>query len=138
MRKGQVEMIGLVIIVILLVFIGVFALILGSRSNGDETEDLFLGLKASNLANSLRFMSIGNSDFSQRMIDCCSGIDTLACEDVEGAANSGFKLMEEKTSLIVDCYTGAEFVYGDCSTGINSEKIVLSSGDMFFVRICRK
>lgn len=138
MKKGQVETMGLVIIVILLVIVGLFALIFATRDGGGANEDLFLGMKAGNLANSMVFMSIGSSDFSMKVIDCCRGFDLLACSDVEVSANAGLELLDEKASLIVECNSGEVKEYGDCSTGINSEKIVLSSGDRFFVKICRK
>ena len=133
-KKAQVETIGLVVIVFLLVLAGVFALIFMTGKEDVKHEDLFLSMKASNLANSLTFMTIGSSDFGLKVIDCCQGFDVLACEEIEIAGSSGLDLLDESASVV----NGQEIIFGECSSGINSEKIVLSSGDGFFVRICRK
>lgn len=138
MKKAQVETMGLVIIVVLIALVGLFALIFMSSEDSDRHEDLFLGMKANNLANSLRVMTIGLSDFGLRVMDCCSGIDNAACDDVEGASESGFELLDEKASVEVVCFSGGVHNFGDCSMGIRSEEIVLSSGDMFFITICRR
>lgn len=137
-KKAQVETIGLVVIVFLLVLAGVFALIFMTGKEDVKHEDLFLSMKASNLANSLTFMTIGSSDFGLKVIDCCQGFDVLACEEIEIAGSSGLDLLDESASVVVECVNGQEIIFGECSSGINSEKIVLSSGDGFFVRICRK
>jgi hypothetical protein len=137
-RKAQVETMGLVIIVFLLVIAGVFALIFMTGSEETKHEDLFLSMKASNLANSLTFMTIGSSEFGLRTIDCCQGFDTLACEEIEAAASSGLDLLDESASVVIECVNNQNVTFGGCSSGINSEKIVLSSRDGFFVRICRK
>lgn len=131
-------MIGLVVVVVLLVFVGLFAFIFMSGNYEDKHEDLFLGMKASNLANSLTFLSVGSSEFGSRAVECCAGIDNAACTDVEVSAEAGMDMFDERASFVLECVSGQEVIYGDCSTGINSEKIVLSTGDRFFIRICRK
>jgi len=48
-RKSQVESLGLVIIVIILVLVGTFAFVIMSRQNGDNIEGQYLSLNANNL-----------------------------------------------------------------------------------------
>jgi hypothetical protein len=138
MRRGQVETIGLVIIVILIVMIGLFFLVFSLGGDENGTEDVFLSMKANNLVNSLRSMSIGNDDFGSKVIDCCSG-NLGSCNDVMGTASRAMDYIDEKVKFEVECaYGGGPGSVGDCSTGITSERIVLSSGDRFFATLCRK
>ena len=47
--------------------------------------------------------------------------------------------IDEKVTFEVNCaYGGGPPPLGDCSAGITSERIVLSSGDQFFATVCRK
>jgi len=138
MKKAQIETMGLVIIVVLLSIIGIFVLIFASKTSVDETEDLFLGMKAGNLASALTPVNVGRSNFGEKVIDCCQGIDISACSEVEIMADSGLNLLDERASLIIECTDNSVKEFGNCPSGVNSEKITLSTGDIFFVRICRK
>jgi hypothetical protein len=138
MRKGQVETMGLVIIVILIIMIGLFFLIFSLGDDVDGTEDVFLSMKANNLVNSLSSMNIGNSDFGSKVIDCCGG-NIISCTDVMGFAEIAMGYIDEKVTFEVECaYGGGPGSTGDCLSGITSERIVLSSGDRFFATVCRK
>lgn len=138
MRRGQVETMGLVIIVILVVMIGLFFLIFSLGGDENGTEDIFLSTKANNLVNSLSSLSMGNSDFSSEIIDCCGG-NMISCNDVVQSASMAMEYVDEKVSFEVECaYGGGPGSVGDCPSGITSERITLSSGDRFFATICRK
>ncbi len=138
MRRGQVETMGLVIIVILVIMIGLFFLVFSLNGGDNSTEDIFLSTKANNLVNSLSSLSMGNSDFSSEIIDCCGG-NMISCEDITQSAILAMNYIDEKVSFTVECaYGGGPGSIGNCPSGITSERIVLSSGDRFFATICRK
>lgn len=67
--KGQVETFGLVIIVVLIVFIAIFALqfMLKPKQNLDED---YLKLQANNLRNSVLKYSLCNIDVKQEIYNC--------------------------------------------------------------------
>nr|MBA4404745.1 hypothetical protein [Nanoarchaeum sp.] len=138
MKKAQVETMGLVIIVVLLIMIALFFLIFSGRNKIDSTQELFLTMKANNLANSLRYVNVGSSNFEQKVIDCCAGLDGLACTNVEETAESGMALIDENTGFSVKCFNEESYTYGDCTIGVNSVSITVSSSDVYYVTICRK
>jgi len=137
MRRGQVEAMGLVIIVILIVMIGLFFLIFSINGGEESHEDLFLSMKANNLVNSLKSMDMGDSNFGSKIIDCCAG-NLMAQEEVMGAVMVARGMIDEKIAFEVECAYGDCPGFSECSGGITSERIVLSSGDRFFATICRK
>ena len=138
MKRGQVETMGLVVIVILIIMIGLFFLIFSLNGGENGTEDIFLSMKANNLVNSLGSLSLGNSDFGSQVIDCCEG-NIRSCNEVMESATIAMDYIDEKVTFEVEClYGGSPARIGDCSTGINSERVTLSSGDRFFAIICRK
>ncbi|MBS3172223.1 hypothetical protein J4438_01410 [Candidatus Woesearchaeota archaeon] len=138
MKKGQVETVGLVIIVILLLLIGLVVLIFSSRNKVDSSEDLFLTMKANNLVNSILHVDVGNSNFEQKVIDCCAGVDELSCRDMEDVISSGMALIDEKMTFSVICIGGELKSFGDCEFGLNSVRLKLPSEDIFYATICRK
>ena len=104
-KLGQVETMGLVIIVILIVLLGVFFLAFNLRGEVSSEDRVFLGIKAGNLANSLKSVSIGTSSFGGRVVDWCNG-DGSAESDLEEIVLSGFEMIDEKVSVIFECYDG--------------------------------
>ena len=137
MKRGQVETMGLVIIVILIIMIGLFFLIFSIRGGEEGHEDLFLSMKANNLVNSLKSMDIGESNFGSKVIDCCAG-NLVAQEEVMGAVMAGREMIDEKMAFEIECAYGDCPGFSECSAGITSERVVLPSGDRFFATICRK
>ena len=130
--NGQVETMGLVIIVILIVLLGVFFLAFNLKGEVSSDDRVFLGTKAGNLANSLKSVVVGDS-----FVDWCNG-DSSAESDLEEVILSAFDMIDEEVSVVFGCFDGRTLIFGDCSTGIVSEDISLSSGHSFFVRICPK
>lgn len=138
MKKGQVETMGLVIIVVLVIMIGLFFLVFSTRGKSNTEQDLILTMRINNLVNSLRYVSVGASNFEQRVMDCCAGLDELACRDMQETAQSGMALIDEKTTFSVKCAGGEETKFGNCNSGLSSVEITLSSGDFYSALICRK
>jgi|APSaa5957512576_1039674.scaffolds.fasta_scaffold108595_2 hypothetical protein len=130
--KGQVETMGLVVIVILLVMIGVIFLAFSLKSEVSSDDRVFLGMKAGNLANSLKSVGAG-----ALFVAYCNG-DSSAEDSLSELVSSGMSIIDEDVSVLFTCVDGRSLNYGSCATGITSESIVLSSGHRFFVRICPK
>ncbi len=131
-KLGQVETMGLVIIVVLIVLLGVFFLAFNLRGEVSPEDRVFLGVKAGNLANSLKSVGVGSL-----FVDWCNG-DSSKEDEIEEMILPGFEMIDEDVSLVFECFDGRSLVFGDCPTGIVSEDISLSSGHSFFARICAK
>jgi hypothetical protein len=131
-KLGQVETMGLVIIVVLIVMLGTFFLAFSLKSEVSSDDRVFLGTKAGNLANALK--SVGAGDM---FVAYCNGDDS-AEDSLSELVFSGSSMIDEDVSVLFTCYDGRSLSYGSCSTGIASENIVLASGHKFFVRICLK
>ncbi|MBT3690802.1 hypothetical protein HOG16_01000 [Candidatus Woesearchaeota archaeon] len=133
--KGQIDMFGLVIIVILIVMIGLFSLFFISRGQIDEREEYY-SYKANNFANALSKYSRGNLNFKEMVLECCTG---SRCEDLLDFVEDNFAYVDEPVSFEIECansdYSGSR---GSCSSGIASESIILQSGDLIRVNLCRK
>ena len=79
MKKGQIDMFGLVIIVFLLVVIATFSLFF--LSFGSSERDVYYSLKANNFANALSKASIESSNFEALVLSCCSStISFIFCQ----------------------------------------------------------
>lgn len=130
--KGQVETMGLVIIVVLIVMLGVFFLAFSLKSEVSSDDRVFLGTKAGNLANSLK--SVGAGDL---FVEHCNG-DSSAEGALSELVLSGSSMIDEEVSVVFTCYDGRSLSFGSCSTGITSAIISLPSEHKFFVRICPK
>jgi hypothetical protein len=71
LKKGQVETMGLVMIVILLVIIGLFALKLSiSNPNEDEFETEYLQLKANSLRDTIVESSVCSISVKDEIVNC--------------------------------------------------------------------
>jgi len=135
MSKGQIDMMGLVVIVILLALIGLFSLyfVLG----GDvEEENTYYSLKVYNFANALSKANIRNSNFEAEVSSCCSG---NGCTVLFDFVEDKFELMPENDiGFEINCRSGYTNFLGNCSEGITSEYVNFGSGDKFRTVICRK
>jgi len=135
-KKGQIEAVGLVVIVVLLVLLGLFFLKYSGK--GDVDEDRFLTIKANNFLNALRQVSIGGSSFEDLAIECCSGGSSRAQIESSMVANGAtyldgdfyfeLKCVDESNSVVKST---------NCPSTVASGHIVLISGDEMFVKLCR-
>ena len=136
-NRGQIDMFGLVIIVILIVMIALFSLFFISRGQTDDREEYY-SYKANNFANALAKYSRGSLNFKEMVLDCCAGSGS-ECEDLLDFVEDNFSYVDEKISFEVECknseYSGSR---GSCVSGIASESVILQSGDLIRVNLCRK
>ena len=133
-KKGQVETMGLVVIVILVVFIALIFL----RYSGEsiDSEDKYLSIKINNFLNALRQVDIGDDNFEKIVIDCCDG-ELISCEVVESYVGY-LEVGLDDFYLELTCMNdNPGVVVGTCSGGVASGNIVLITADKISTRICR-
>ena len=123
-------MVGLTIIVILIIFVGLFALRF-MFSKGHDEPDEFYSVKANNLMNTLKQVSVCDKNFEKAMIACCEGgvfCGQSACEFVDefvvGIMN---KTVDE--NYYFELKNEDEFCtfLGECGQGISSSTVFLRS-----------
>jgi len=145
MRKGQGEVVGLVIIVILILVIGIFAMrfYVSSRSGNDR--DKFYSMKANNLVNAVRLVSVcGDFSMEDAIIACCGGEEFCGrnskenCDFVVGEIEKILdkSLEEDAVFEVKNC-----FVIGDCDFGIASSTFMINSfvgSHEMSAKICKK
>ena len=69
MKRGQIETIGLLIVVILIIFMGLFALMFMSKGER-KTDESFYSVKANNLLNAIQKASVCNEDLESGIVYC--------------------------------------------------------------------
>jgi len=134
-KKGQIETFGLVIIVLLVVFIGLFALLF-SRSGGDD-RNVYLNNKAYNFANALAKADVSGTNFGDLATSCCLG-EEVDCNTLRNFVSGNMNFVDEDSGFVMECSGGEEIRVGDCFLGINSESFRRSGKFEFYVVICEK
>jgi len=140
MKLGQIEMMGLVIIVFLIVVIGLFALKLGSREDSGRDLDIYYSVKIDNLVNAIYRADLGPVSFETLAVSCCDGnsIDCLKVNDfVNATLNS---MIDESVGVELKFSSGASClpVVGDCSEGVGSSSVFIPGGYEIRAILCRK
>jgi hypothetical protein len=134
-KKGQIEAMGLVIILVLLVLLGLFFLKYSGKEEVDS--DRFLTIRANNFLNSLRQVSIGVNSFEDLALECCAGgncgnVGPRVSANGDGYLDEDFyfelKCADESTPVVKST---------NCASTVASGHVVLVSGDEMFVRLCR-
>ena len=124
LRKGQIEMMGLLIIVVVLIAIVILFFSLNIGNTGPESNK-FLTIKANNLMNALDKVSLSEGSGGELIVACCEGgPNALECgkltgyfEDLVGSrAKSGLDI-RESASLFVE----NRRIAGSCVEGVNSQ-----------------
>lgn len=145
MKKGQGEVVGLVIVVILIVVIGVFAMRFYISSSGQEERTEFYSVKANNLVNAIRLASVCDDDkMENAILACCNNEDFCDrssrqnCDFIVGEIEEilGDSLEEDAVLEVKDC-----FFVGDCDFGIASSTFVISSSQGSYemlAKVCKK
>ena len=136
-KKGQVETLGLVVIVLLLAFLGLLFL---KYSGSDKvgSDDKFLAIKANNFLNAIKYLSVEGNNFEYFLADCCVG-NSDSCGIVQEVVLSSMAYLDEGSYFGLTCFNGQESNFGDanCEIGLSSETFVLLSGDRITLKICR-
>ena len=117
-RKGQIEMFGLAIIVVLIAVIALFALrfMIGGQS-GENIAEVKLNIQANNMANAILKANIGDKDIKSLIIGCCNG-DRASCDkantEIRSIATKGIDSLEYQLS-VKDCNINVESPkFNDC------------------------
>jgi hypothetical protein len=136
-KKGQVETMGLVVIIILIIFIALFFL---KYSGGNKkVEDRFLSIKINNYLNALNLINVGDSKFASLAMECCNS--GFSCDQVSQIVNSSFGFLDEEAHFELRCIDdtmAGVFEGSSCNSYIASGKVVFITGDEMSARICRK
>lgn len=126
MKKAQMEMFGLVIIVVLIVVIALFALrfmFIGRGTSGNK--DQVLSIKANNLINALLKVSVNGNDIKQDIGSCCvSNINCASIENkIEEIIENSIEENYEFTALSNDqeCFVINK---GQCEFGVSSSSYI--------------
>ena len=135
MSKGQADIMGLVVIVFLIVVIGMFSLFFVLRGDSMEERDVYYSVKSYNFLNAISKYSNEGFNFKDEVMSCCWYNN---CDNMLSFIEDQMVFIEENMSINVSCMYGDSYVIGDCLEGINSEPIVLYSGDEIFSILCRK
>ena len=140
MKKGQIEIMGLVIIVILLVFIAIFALSFSIKPK-QENEDI-LKLKANALRSSLLKTDLcAGINVKDELENCINGYpECLECSDLENEIRDIIEssLEGERYSFIVLSIDGSSFIgFGDCINKITAVSQNLRNGRVE-VALCQR
>lgn len=133
-RKGQIEAFGLVIIVLLIVFIGLFFLIFMKGNDSDKNS--YISAKAYNLANALYKSDVGGSSFKDLAGECCLNKGN-ECNILENFVRSNLNSVDEKSGFVMECGNGESINVGDCFLGLNSERFKDKEYEMYVI-ICGK
>jgi len=134
LRKGQVETIGLVVIVILLIFIGIFALSFSIKEK--EVNEDILTLKANSLRSSLLKTTICNITIKEELGNCV--YDNPQCLDNCGSLNTLIG------NIVSDSLEGEKYYFefnnielGSCIDKITSVSEVIE-GEKVEIAVCRR
>src|SRR3989344_4096935 len=124
MGKGQIDMIGITIVLLLIIIIGIIALrfsITKVESNQDNTLN---SIKANNLVNAIVKASSCNSNLKEAMKNCCENKDFCgqnACDFLEKEAKLIFdKSISSEYLLEIKNRDKSCFKFGNCEQGISS------------------
>jgi len=135
-KRGQIEAVGLVVIIVLLVLLGLFFIKYSGK--GDVNEDRFLTIRANNFLNALRQVSIGGSSFEDLAIECCAG--GSSCSQIESSMlANGDSYLDEDFYFELRCIDEENSVVKStgCASTVASGHVVLISGDEMFAKLCR-
>src|SRR3989344_6699836 len=129
MKKGQIEMMGLLIIVILLIVVALLFLFLNFNKSEDKLGK-FDVLKANNLMNALDKVSLNNGNGGDLIKECCEGNKRNELDDFFRQITNN---LDEKASLFVN----ENKISGSCSEGASSQSMNYGEGCFARVMLCK-
>ena len=140
--KAQMESMGLVIAVVILVVVALIALRFVLVSNNPVSIDSFLSNKANNIENSIKNADLCGSRFERAIVACCnkeSFCDKEACKLVSEEINEIIKNSDELSyAEALDGDGNKCFAVGSCINGISSSDYLLENNILFRAKVCRK
>ena len=112
MKKAQLEMFGLVIIVILIALILVFFIRFSLMGKGSEMPSAKLAIQASNLLNAILKANLGDKTIMDVVSDCCNDVaDSCNTANIEIKKIIDYSLEDLEYSIKVE----------GCTININSD-----------------
>ena len=142
--KGQIDLIGLVIIVVIIILLALFGLKLLISKPGITSEEK-LSVKANNLMNAIIKVSSCNSNIEQAFINCCSNEPFCGQDSCNYLVNELPKTIE--SAIEEDYYielvnqNNKCFSVGNCLNGISSSTYIIKNNDEKYearVKLCKK
>ncbi|MBI2105664.1 hypothetical protein HYT56_02385 [Candidatus Woesearchaeota archaeon] len=142
MKKGQAEIIGLVVVVLLLVFALIFFIKIRSGNDDNETKLIRANFKVNSALNALMKVSIGNEQMKDLIDECVLGFN--ACDDdlknnltyyFEDPEKGLFK--DKKYQFIISRYNDDLISLGDgCKENITASPFVVRNSGKVELKIC--
>ena len=90
--KGQLEMVGVLIIVVLLLFLGIIFVVFVANKPESVYSDIRLNIKASNIVNALLKVDYNGNKLSYAIVECSK---TLDCNGVKNKIVEVMQLLKE-------------------------------------------
>ena len=126
-NKGQSEVIGLVIIVLILIIVGlIFLKFYLNKEKGNN--DSFSNVKANNLVNAIKLVSICNDNMADAIIACCNQKEFCGRDSCEIVEESIREIID--SSLEEDVYFEAK-QQDDLCLSINEDCSGITSTENF-------
>jgi len=139
--RAQGEIVGLLVVVILLIFLGFVYLTFSLRGQGSEYSDVRYHLQAQGLLAALLSLDTGGERFQDLLASCYSTQET--CSALEGRVREVFQAaLREDEDYHLTLHGGGTLLVdaGGCGTGITSS-IPFSFERVFYegtLLLCRK
>ena len=142
-RKGQVETVGLVIIVVLLVVIGLFILKASLVPDEDSFDNEYLSLKANSFRETIMASSLCNIQVKDEITNCQFNYTSCLkdCKELEGFI---FKIINNSVEKNIDYYFTASGqnlnmkIGKECKNSISSSLQPIASTDIKVkIDVCR-
>ena len=136
MKKAQIDMMGLVIIVVLIIFIGMFSLFFIVREDASD-RDIYYKSKVNNFANAIAKYDKGNVDVSELVLKCCEGV-SRECDTLLEFVDSSFGFVDEDVIFELECFSEKTYSHqrSNCEDKITSESQIWQSGDLIRLYLC--
>jgi len=118
MGKGQAEIVGLMVIVIILIVIGVIYLRFALIKEKSAYPEIRTNIEVNNLLRALVKLKIGNLTMSNALYECYRGADCYKVEDGVKDALSNVLKPEENFKFILLADDNEILVFGNCNKGL--------------------
>lgn len=142
MRKGQSEVIGLMVIVLILIFMGVLYLGFANLAGNDTLASQRVGIETENALNAVlrvNLESYGDKTVQDLIVECGNG---FGCNELESALNEVYgEVLKPGTQFSYWAYLEDEEIYATsaCQIGIVSSYVFVRDGFFYEakLRLCK-
>lgn len=142
MRKGQSEVIGLMVIVLILIFMGVLYLGFANLAGNDTLASQRVGIETENALNAVLRVNLenyGDKTIQDLIVECGNG---FGCNELESALNEVYsEVLKPGTKFGYWAYLEDEEIYATsvCQIGIVSSYVFVRDGIFYEakLRLCK-